>query len=233
MRTTITLLFVLLVVHAAPGQMREHDANPRTISVRGAGTVSVAPDMVRLGVQINSRGESATAAMTETSKRAAAVLSILKSFGVDEKGIQTSRVGVTPIYDYEKRVQPPPIVAYNGSNEFTVVFRGKQMDRVGEFLDRAVSAGAGFSALQFESSRQKEFERDALKLAATDGRARAEVIARELGASLGQVMKISESIAGQMPVGRGIMAEAMSSGAPVSSGELSISAQVDLVFELK
>lgn len=102
-------------------------------------------------------------------------------------------------------------------------------------MDKAVTSGAtSFGGLTYENSKQRELERDALKKAANDAQARAEVLAKELGVALGKVLSISESVSTPFPMGRMAMVEAMApSAAPVMTGELTISAQTDVIFELK
>ena len=232
---TLTAAMLMLLLCSVPSNAQTEAKEPkaRTVSVRGIGYVKSVPDQLRLSVQVNTRTESASSAMTQASAKTRQILDILKSYGVDDKDIQTSRVTVAPVLDYQRNVQPPPIVGYTGTNEFSVLFKGKTMEKVGEFMDKAVVAGASsFGGLNYEASKQRELERDALKKAATDAQARADVLAKELGAQLGKVMSISESVAGPIPV-RGIMSDAMSASAPVMTGELSISAQADVVFELK
>lgn len=233
---TMLLLLAAGVAVATAQQKDTKEPRQRTVSVRGLGTVMSEPDQVRLGVQVNTRGESASAAMTQASSKTREILAILKSYGIDDRNIQTSRVSVAPILDYQRNIQPPPIVGYAGTNDFSILFKGKLMEKVGEFMDRAVSAGAtSFGGLAYESSRQRELERDALTKAAADARARATVLARELGASLGDVLSIAESVAGPGPVynTRTTMTDAIASAAPVMTGELTISATADVVFELK
>lgn len=236
------LVACLLALGAASVGLAQHPETAevkksRTVSVRGEGMVATTPDQVRLSVQVGTRGESASAAMRSASAKTQEILTLLKSLGVDEKSIQTSRVNVSPTYDYSKQIQPPPIVGYNASNDFSVVFKGKLMDKVGEFVDKAAAAGAtNFGGLQYESSKQREIERDALKKAADDAKARADVLAKQLGASLGQAITVSESVqqGGPVPVlmRNAVMAEG-SSAAPVMQGELSIRAEVHVMFELK
>ncbi|MBX2991612.1 MAG: SIMPL domain-containing protein [Bacteroidetes bacterium] len=237
MRTLPAFFILLPAVTAAFAQQPEPKEKMRTISVRGEGTVATAPDQVRVSVQVSTREESASTAMRSASSKTQAILSLLKNLGVDEKSIQTSRVNVSPVYDYSRQIQPPPIVGYTSSNDFTVLFKGKLMDKVGEFMDKAVAAGAAnFGGLQYESSKQREIEREALKKAADDAKARAEVLAKQLGATLGQVTTISESVSGGGPgpmLMRGNAMMEASSAAPVMQGELSIRADVHVVFELK
>ena len=207
----------------------------RSIRVHGVGTVSTTPDQVRLTVQVHAREASASSAMKATSSRSREVLSLLSGYGVKSEDIQTSRVTVSPVLDYEKRIQPPPIVGYTGSNEFTVIFKGTVMDKVGEFMDKAVAAGASsFGSLQFESSKARDLERDALVNAAADARARATVLAKELGATLGRINEVSESPAAPMPMLRtGALSVTAESSSPVASGEVTVRAEVIVVFELE
>lgn len=206
----------------------------RTVLVQGLGKLMTVPDQIRLSVQVNTRGESASEAMSQASRKTTDILAVLKGYGIDAKDIQTSRVTVSAILDYQRNIQPPPIIGYSGVNEFTVLFKARLMDRVGEFLDKAVALGvSSFSGLMYESSKQRELERDALKKAAADAQARAEVLAKELGATLGKVMNISESVSSPAPMMRGAMMDAVSVAAPVMTGELAINAQVTVSFELK
>ena len=216
-------------------QAETKDAQPRTVTVRGMGTLTTTPDQVRLGVQVHTRGESAADAMAAANAKTRAVLAILKAEGVDGKDIQTSRSTVSPVLDYQRNIQPPPIIGYTGINEFSVVFKGTLMEKVGAFMDKAIAAGAtGFGGLQYEASTQRSLEREALKKAATDARARAEVLATELEASLGKVIKVTELSTGAAPLARGVMmAETTGTGAPIMTGELTVTAQVEVMFELK
>lgn len=192
------------------------------------------PDQIRLNVQVNTRAESASEAMTQASKKTSDILSVLKNYGIDLKDIQTTRVTVSAILDYQRNIQPPPVIGYSGVNDFTVIFKNTLMDKVGEFLDKAVTLGVtSFSGLMYESSKERELERDALKKAATDAQARAGVLAKELGATLGRVMNVSESVVSPTPVMRAGMMDAAAAAAPVMTGELAITAQVTVTFELK
>jgi uncharacterized protein len=232
-RVLIACVFVITSAHsqASPAD------GARTIQVHGIGTITTPPDQVRLTVQVNTREASASAAMRTASSRSRDILALLGSYGVNTRDIQTTRVTVTPVFDYEKRVQPAPIIGYTGTNEFTVLFKEKQMERIGEFMDKAVTAGAsGFGGLAYESSVARTLEREALVRAAADAKARATGLANELGVTLGRVKSVGESVSAPSPVVRaGAFTEMRSTdvAAPVMSGELMIRAEVNVVFELQ
>lgn len=230
----------LLLTTFAAAAMKAQDPAPqrdarRTVAVQGFGTLAAEADQARLAVQVATRAETASEAMAQANQKTSAVLKMLRDLGVEAKDIQTSRVNVAPVVDYQRNIQPPPIVGYTGTNEFMVLFRGPQMEKVGTFMDRAVNAGVtGFGGIGFENSRQRTLEQEALKRAAADARARAEVLARELGAGLGEALHIEESVAGPAPLLRTMaMADAAGGEAPVMKGELAITARVSVVFELK
>jgi uncharacterized protein YggE len=228
-------LYIALMLCAATAVGQTEKQPAHSVSVQGLGKISTVPDQVRLSVQVNTRAESASEAMTQTSKKTNDILAILKSLGVELKDIQTSRVSVTAILDYQKNIQPPPIIGYTGINDFTVIFKGKLMEKVGTFMDKSVAAGvSSFSGLTYESSGQRELEREALKKAADDARIRAEVLAKQLGATLGNVITVSEAVNTPSPVGiRSALMDASATAAPVMVGELAISAQISATFELK
>lgn len=238
MRLAIVLLAAVAVaVLPMKGQPREDQSTRRTVTVRGEGVVATTPDQVRLSVSVNTQAQNASAAMRAASGRTQEILGLLKKMGVDEKNLQTSRVTVTPTYDYSRQIQPPPIVGYNGVNEFSVLFKGRLMEKVGEFMDRAVEAGAStFGGLQYESSKSRELEREALQKAADDAKARAEVLARQLGATVGSVVTVREATTGSGP-GPILMRQSFGAetaqAAPVMSGEVSVTAQIEVMFELK
>lgn len=232
----LTLLAALSALSAAYPQQPDTKERMRTVSVRGEGVVATSPDQMRVAIQVSTRGETASAAMRSASGKTQEILRLLKSMGVGEKHIQTSRVTVSPTYDYTRQIHPPPIVGYNSNNDFTVLFKGELMEMVGEFMDKAVAAGAtNFGGIQYEASTQRELERDALKKADDDAKARAEVLAKQLSASLGQAMTISESVisGGPAPIMTMRGGTDAASAAPVMQGELSIRAEVHVVFELK
>jgi uncharacterized protein YggE len=228
-------LFLALLFCAATTFGQAEKQPVRSVSVQGLGKVSTVPDQVRLSVQVNTRAESASDAMAQTSKKTNDILAILKSIGVDPKDIQTSRVTVNAILDYQKNIQPPPIIGYTGVNDFTVIFKGKLMEKVGTFMDKSVAAGvSSFGGLTYESSKQRKLERDALKKAADDAQARADVLAKQLGATLGNVLTVSESANSPSPmIMRSALMDASAAATPVMTGEIAITAQITATFELK
>ncbi len=233
-KTSLALSLFFILALTAVGQQQEKEL-ARTIRVRGTGKVKVVPDQLRLTIQINvPRAETAVEALSRNSQLTSQVIGMLKRFGMAETDMQTTRVSINPVYDYDKRTSPPPIVGYSAHNEVLVFVR--KMDDAGKILDQAIKNGAtGFGSLQYESSQRTDLEREALKKAADDARTKAEVLAKQLGAIVGKVITIAESGVSTPPPVMPMAMEARAAMAevPVLPGEIEITATVEVVFELK
>lgn len=230
--SAMSVVLVALLSFLVVGQEKEP---ARTIRVQGTGKVKVVPDQLHLAIQINiPRAETAAEALSRNNQLTSQLIAMIKRFGIAEGDLQTTRVSVNPVYDYDKRISPPPIVGYSAQNEVTVVVR--KIEDAGKIMDQAVKNGAtGFGQLQYESSKRTELEREALKKAADDARAKAEVLAKQLGASIGRAMSIVESgISPPAPVIPLTMQERTASAdVPLMPGEMEIQASVEVVFEMK
>ncbi len=229
--STFALLFIFLSA-VALGQQEKEPA--RSIRVHGTGKIKAVPDQLRLSIQVNvPRAETAVEALSRNNQLTAQVMAMLKRFGVAETDLQTTRVSVNPVYDYSKQNTSPAIVGYSAQNEVVVVIR--RMEDAGKILDQAVKNGAtGFGPLLYDSSRRAELEREAFKNAADDARVKAELLTKQLGATLGRVMTINElGVSSPSPVVPMMQMRMAAAEVPVSPGEMEIQANVEVVFELK
>src|SRR5689334_17803588 len=72
---------------------------PTGITTRGLGTVTTTPDTVTLVIGVQTRDQSAKAALDANTAKATALINVLKSKGVAPADLQTSQLSVTPTYD--------------------------------------------------------------------------------------------------------------------------------------
>ncbi len=202
----------------------------RQITVVGEGKTNAPPDtaLVQIGVQTDA--PTAREALTANNTQMEALIARLKELGVAERDIQTSNLSIWPRYDNEGR----QVVGYQVSNMVSVKIR--QIDQAGELLDKVVDAGAnnlgGIAFLIDDPSALQKSARDA---AIADARQRAEAMAQAAGVTLGQVLAISETISS--PPVYPMMMEARTAGAggsvPIQTGEQTITAQVQMTFEIR
>ena len=234
-------LTVALSLCALLPALAEKDSAGRIIRVGGNATVALAADTASIQIGVNTRDESVRAAQQENAKLMAAVMDAILGAGVEEKDVITSRFnvfsGVDYAYDSLGREKRQPY--YEVQNTVTVTIH--DLSLIGPVLDAAVEAGANNTyGIAFSSTQENEAYQKALTRAVQDAMLKAQVIAAAAGVELGDLVFINAS---QTNYGvtdtYGVMnsytyeAKAMDRATPITSGDVSISAEVVLEYEFK
>lgn len=202
---------------------------PPQLEVVGRGAVYAKPDIAVLSFAVETNRSRAADAVTENAQKADTLLKALKGLMGKEDKIQTSGYRVYPVYDKSDRLRPS---GYRVSNR--VVVETRQIENVGDFIDAAASAGAGsMGSLHFRSSQEAEYRSQAAAQAVGQARQTAETLSKAAGVSIKSIRQIR-----YMPQGRpgaGFMAEAAVARVqtPIEPGELTIEAEVTMVFDIE
>lgn len=211
-------------------------APKRTISVTGEGSVSAAPDMAILNFSVRTRGDTASDAFSNASRRMAGVVDALKAEGLEPRDLQTEQIRVNPVYGQNDRGyrDQSVIVGYESYQSLTVRLRAIEM--AGGVIDKAVGAGAnelgGFS-LGFSDPSALS---DQIRVAAVEDAVRkARMMAEAAGAELGPVINLSASGSSPRPVAlRAAAMEAdFAAAPPVEAGEQQLKMTVSATFSLR
>jgi hypothetical protein len=210
------------------------NAPQRLIAMTGTGEVTAAPDMVTVSVGVVEIAPTAAAALSANTAKMTALMQALKQAGIADKDIQTTNFSVNPRYEFDQAKQTQNMVGYEVSNQVTV--RLRKLGDLGGLLDTLVQAGSNqVNGITFGIADTKALEDEARKRATEDARHKAEVYAKAAGVEIGKVMSISETTSYRPPAPM-VMARRMQADAapvPIAAGEASVSANVDLVWELK
>ncbi len=232
---TATLLLAGLAA-GAPGVAAE-PPEPRQITVSGQGEVRAAPDRATVTLGILARAPALDAARAEANRVVGALLAVTRELKVADADVRTTRLSVSPEYDYGDGKRARRLTGYSVQRQLIVEL--KDIDRLGELIEKGLGAGANLAAEpQLDSSRRPELERDALARAVADARANAAVIARALDASVGSARAVAQAGAGgrpPVPMMRVAMAAAIAPAAAAETyqtGELTFSATVTASFDL-
>lgn len=225
------LVFIaLLFVFSAPAWADE----AAKLTVTGVGLATGVPDLATLNLGVTERRTTAGEALDATSSATSAVLQALVDAGIAEKDIQTSQLTLNPQWNYRASggQEVNEIVGYVASNMLTV--RIRDITKVGSVLDQVSQNGANeFRGLIFGFAEPQSKEDDARSAAVKDAIRKAGVMAAAAGVELGSILSINEQIAGGGPV---MMAEARmaaDNSVPVAAGEVSLRANVQVVFALQ
>lgn len=228
----LTILPVLIFFLVAGLAHADDDDAPRTISVTGSGSVQAAPDLAEIDLGVATVAPEARAALTENNALAERVFAFLRESGVRDTDMQSIGLSVSPRFRDRRpgETVQPEIVGYAVNNSLRV--RVRDLGSLGTILDGVVSAGANtINGIRFDVSERAELERRASASAVADAIARARNIARAADLSLGPVLSISEGFSSRPPQPFRALAEV--SSVPVATGELTVGAQVSVVFAIR
>ncbi|HUF40228.1 MAG TPA: SIMPL domain-containing protein [Anaerolineales bacterium] len=224
---------------AAPQAQTTQPAT-RTLSVSGSGQVQLAPDIAYVTIGVHTQDVDAQVAVDENTAQVEALIDALVASGVARADLQTTNFNIYSWEDYSLPVdsesQKPPIV-YSVDNSVYVTVR--DLDGLGDLLSTAIDAGANnIWGIQFDVTDKSEATSQAREAAVAAARAQAEELAGFAGVELGQIVSIS-SYGGGYPIpfaqgmgGSGVAAEAAAS-VPVSPGQITVSVEVSIVFEIE
>lgn len=191
------------------------------------------PDVATMSTGVVTQAADANTAMRQNAEQMAKVVAAIKAAGVAERDIQTSGINLNPQYRYTEN-QPPAITGYQASN--TVNIKVRDIGKLGKVLDSLVAQGANqVNGPSFEVDKPDEAYDEARLAALKKAEARAKTYADAMGLRVRRIVSISEGAGFQppMPMMRmQAMDAAMSKETSVSPGETTLSANLDVVFEL-
>jgi len=203
------------------------------LSVSAQAEASRVPDVASLSTGVVTQAADANGALAANATQMNKVMAAIKAAGIAEKDIQTSGISVSPQYRYAEN-QPPTITGYQASN--TVSIKVREIDKLGEVLDALVASGANqVNGPSFEIDQPEAVYDEARRAALEKAQQRAQMYAKSLGMKVRRIVSISEG-GGFQPPRPMMMAAAKAydraESSPVSPGETTLTANLDVVFEL-
>jgi uncharacterized protein len=221
---------LLLAATALAGVLRPEGAEavdpaPATdsVSVTGTGVVVAVPDQAQVSAGVESRAQTASAALAANAAAMRKVLDALRDRGGSD--VTTQTVSLQTAFDDQG--QPNGFVATNVASATT------DLDAAGALIDAAVDTGANtIYGPSLERSDAEKLYRDALEKAVADAKGRATVLAEAAGRTLGRVTAMTESGSAELPMLAKDAAAARES-TPIVSGAQETTATVSVTYELK
>ncbi|MHB8050638.1 MAG: SIMPL domain-containing protein [Coriobacteriia bacterium] len=201
-----------------------------TVASAGNGKAVSAPDMAEMHFGTTVVAPDAKTALGQANETAKQIADAVKGAGVAAEDIQTANVSVWPEQNYEG--DKAVITGYRASIQVRVKIR--EIEEIGAVIGAASDAGANeIGGPNFMLDDDDAVSAEAIELAIADARARAEVMAKAAGKSLGEIISVSETGV-STPVYSGARAEMLSAeDVAIEPGQLDIMANVTVVFELK
>jgi len=208
------------------------EASERRISVTASATVTAEPDLALISTGVVSEAETAREALDRNTAAMRRLIDGLKAADIKPNDIQTTSFNVEPRYEQARDGRPPKIVGYRVHNQVRIAAR--EIGRLGEVLDRAVTLGANqVGGIQFEVSKAETLKDEARREAMANALRRAQLFAAAAGVQLGDVLRIEEGVQHEgpqpLPYTRALKAEAV----PIERGTQSLEATVNVTWGLR
>jgi uncharacterized protein YggE len=204
-------------------EAQETAAPTDSLTVTGMGTVAVVPDEAQMSFGVETRRQTAQAAVSANAEAMEKVIAALRQAGA--RKIATQWVSVYPFTG-----ETGSIEGYVASNSVSAV---SDVEDAPALIDVAAAAGANqVSGPGLSASNAEALYRQALARSVDDARAKAEVLAKAAGRTLEAITAIVESGAQPAPIAYD-RAEAAASSTPIVPGEQEISATVSVTFSLR
>ncbi|MDX2289497.1 MAG: SIMPL domain-containing protein [Hyphomicrobiaceae bacterium] len=205
----------------------------RSVTVSASGRVAADPDAARVQSGVLTEAATARGALDANSAASRNLIDGLKALGIAAKDIETTQFSINPRYEHRPNGGEAVLTGYQVVNQVQVMVRDLKM--LGDLLDRMVSLGANqMNGLTFEVSDAETLRDAARQDAMKNALRRAKLYAEAAGASVGEVIAISEETAHLAPGPRLKMGRAMAAEAvPVEAGQQALEARVTVTWALK
>lgn len=175
-----------------------------TISVSGEGEVHASPDIATVSFSVRDEAKNVKDAQEKVNIKVKAALLAVRKLDIKDKDIKTENYSSYPKYEWQEAMVsclglncPPPrpgkqvIVGYESSQSVTLTVR--DLDIVSEVIDAlGVAEVTDIQGPNFAIDTEDTLKAEARREAIVKARAKAEVLARDLGVTLVRVVSFSE-----------------------------------------
>ena len=230
----LPMALLLTTVTAMPQTPKPAIPESDVVVTAGEAVIKQAPDQAFVTLVSEARAKVPAEAQKVTAAAMSSVQQKLKGAGIPGDAIRTVHYDLQPEFDYAQGKQT--LRGYVSRNNIEV--RIDAIERVGEILDLAVSAGAtSVGSLRFDVKKRDVLGREALTLAVKDARARAEAAAAGAGRAIDRIVKIEDQGAAEPPQPRPYMMRAGAAAeaavqTPIQPGDVEIRARVTITVAL-
>jgi len=238
---------IIFVAVSIPNKIREgrHIDGINKITVSGTGEVYAKPDLALINFSVISEAETVDKAILDNTEKMNAAIDFVKSMEVEEKDLKTINFNIYPRYEYRKvevETYPYPpgkrvLVGYQVSQSLQVKIR--ELENIGKILEGVTNVGINqVGSLSFTIDEQDELKEQARGKAIENAKAKAEILASQLGIDLVKIISFSET--GYVPryYDYGIaesssMSKASSGSVPqIETGESKIEVNISIIYEI-
>lgn len=235
--------FLVVIMFVFVGQtFAQKEVDRPLITVTGQAEMMVVPDEVAFSLSVVTMEKELPAAQARNDQIVKTLLTLARQYQVPATKVQTGYISVSQRFtDEEVTKKPPVFLGYTVTKSVGIILQdvSKTEDLLADIFKSGVSYIRGVS---FRTSQLRKYKDQARAMAIKAAQEKATALTKEIGQSIGKAYSITEEVSSSNPYvqNRSNSNFSMSAGDSDESGEgtialgqISITAQVTVSFELK
>jgi len=245
----VSVFFIIKIVNEIKlnRYIGSESQSQNVIYVSGEGEVNAVSDIASLRVSLSEEGKTAKEAQNLLNESLTKTLDYLESQNIEDKDIKSQYGGLTPKYSYDQVVcmsypcprSEPKIIGYTATQ--SIVVKVREVDNANEVRTGLADLGIkNINGPTFQIDDEDAYKAEARALAIDDAKAKAKVLAKDLGVRLGKIKNFSENGGNNYPVmySQSVrVMEDMAGGrepAPeLPKGENTITSNITITYEIR
>ncbi len=204
-----------------------------TLDLTAEGETRITPDMASLNLGVETKADTAQAALAANAVVMQRVVAAVKRAGIPPRDLLTADVGLAPQYVYAVN-QPPRLTGYQASNQLTVSV--EDLAKLGGVIDTAVDAGAtNVGQISFTLANPVAAQNTARVAAMKALQDKAALYAQLAGYHIVRLVNLSEGggeAGGPRPVMMMAGYRASTAATPIEAGDMTVRIDLSGEFEL-
>lgn len=228
---------ILFLLSAICSLQAWNDDVPK-LTLSASATILKPSDELQLKIGVVTLGKTAEEALAENSAKMQNILVALTSIQLTKEDYETSQFSITPTYTPYPKDAPadwrPSINGYEVTN--TILIHTQRLGSAGQIIDAANQAGANsITDIRFGLRNSRDYWTEALTAAGSNAVKDAQAIAAATGVKLARVLSLSLNHAqvNSPQINFACMAKTRETVTPIEAGDVSITANVTIIYEIE
>ncbi len=244
----LALFLLVLTIGGAQNLGRPTAPITNVITVSGEGKATAIPNIADITFSVTETAGTVAGAQASATTKTNSVLAELTKLGIADVDVKTTSYAVSPHYEYPRPCGiNMPCLQYTDSNpkisgydvSQTIEVKVRDTKKAGDVLQALGTLGVqNIYGPNFIVDNDQTVTDEARGKAIADAKARAEVLAGQLGVHLGQIVNYSEGGNYPMPMyaamGKGsAMTDSVASAPSLPAGQNETSVNVSITYEIR
>ena len=226
----IFYLFTLVLVTFSAMAQNNNSITPQ-VNVNGEGSVKIKPDYAVITMGAEIKDLDSAKAKKQNDEIIAKMIQVIKKSAIAEKDYQTQRVNLYKTREYQEKKD-----YFVASQTITITLRS--LDNYEKLMADLMAAGANtINGVEFKSTQTEKVATEIRAKAVLNAKKKAEDYASALNQSIGKALIISDQSMVNNPrvymMKTAMADESAGMDQILAVGEIEISTNVNVVFELK